>query len=158
MSATSTSRPSSRRTIEPTLLQGMLVCQRCGYAYYRTSTRTSKRKLHYYRCLGSDDYRYPQGRVCENRPVRQDYLDALVWDNVLELLQDPMLFCNRADSLRRSSWRRFVGEALRMVGGFEDVGPKLEAAELPVEVEQVLAKMLAPDVEQRYPWAGSYPI
>ncbi|MCP3877607.1 MAG: recombinase family protein, partial [Sulfitobacter sp.] len=39
-------RFAPRRTIEPTLLQGMLVCQRCGYAYYRTSTRTSKRKLH----------------------------------------------------------------------------------------------------------------
>jgi hypothetical protein len=29
---------SPRRTIEPTLLQGMLVCQNCGYALYRTST------------------------------------------------------------------------------------------------------------------------
>jgi site-specific DNA recombinase len=42
---------SPRRTIEPTLLQGMLVCQQCGYALYRSSTRTSKRKLYYYRCL-----------------------------------------------------------------------------------------------------------
>jgi site-specific DNA recombinase len=38
---------SPRRTIEPTLLQGMLVCKNCGYAYYRTSTRTSKTKLYY---------------------------------------------------------------------------------------------------------------
>ncbi|MGC8495327.1 MAG: recombinase zinc beta ribbon domain-containing protein, partial [Syntrophobacteraceae bacterium] len=49
-------RFSPRRTIEPTLLQGMLVCGECGYAFYRTSTQTSKRKLYYYRCLGSDDY------------------------------------------------------------------------------------------------------
>jgi site-specific DNA recombinase len=33
---------SPRRTIEPTLLRGMLVCQQCGYALYRTSMRTSK--------------------------------------------------------------------------------------------------------------------
>jgi len=92
-------RFAPRRTIEPTLLQGMLVCQRCGYAYYRTSTRTSKRKLYYYRCLGSDHYRYQHGRVCENRPVRQDYLDALVWEKVLELLQDPTLI--RAEIERR---------------------------------------------------------
>jgi site-specific DNA recombinase len=58
---------SPRRTIEPTLLQGMLVCDECGYAFYRTSTRTSKRKLYYYRCLGSDDYRYPNGRVCNGK-------------------------------------------------------------------------------------------
>jgi site-specific DNA recombinase len=84
-------RHSPRRTIEPTLLQGMLVCKNCGYAYYRTSTRTSKRKLYYYRCLGSDDYRYPQGRVCPNRPIRQDYIDQMVWEQIVELLSNPEL-------------------------------------------------------------------
>src|SRR6266704_1755854 len=69
---------SPRRTIEPTLLQGMLVCQQCGYALYRTSTRTSKRKLYYYRCLGSDAYRHFKGALCSNRPVRSDYLDQFV--------------------------------------------------------------------------------
>ena len=73
----SNKRYAARNTREPTLLQGMLVCSQCGYAFYRTSTRTRKRKLYYYRCLGSDDYRYPQGRVCQNRPVRQDYLDEV---------------------------------------------------------------------------------
>src|SRR6266516_1382496 len=48
---------SPRRTIEPTLLQGMLVCEQCGYGLYRTSTHTSKQKLNYYRCIGSDGYR-----------------------------------------------------------------------------------------------------
>ena len=47
-------RYAARRTIEPTLLQGLLACHECGYAYYRTSTRTSSRKLYYYRCLGSE--------------------------------------------------------------------------------------------------------
>jgi site-specific DNA recombinase len=84
-------RHSPRRTVEPTLLQGMLVCKRCGYAYYRTSTRTSKRKIYYYRCLGSDDYRYPNGRVCDSRPVRQDHLDDVVWQHVIRLLEDPGL-------------------------------------------------------------------
>ena len=74
---------SPRRTIEPTLLQGMLVCQNCGYALYRTSTKTSKRKLYYYRCLGSDASRYLKGSVCSNRPIRQDYLDEFVWKEVL---------------------------------------------------------------------------
>src|SRR5260370_5644508 len=40
---------SLRRTIEPTLLQGMLGCQQCAYPLYRCSTRTSNRKLHDYR-------------------------------------------------------------------------------------------------------------
>jgi site-specific DNA recombinase len=82
---------SPRRTIEPTLLQGMLVCRHCGYALYRTSTRTSKRKLYYYRCLGSDAYRHLQGSLCSNRPIRQDYLDEFVWKEIIRLLEEPAL-------------------------------------------------------------------
>lgn len=82
---------SRRHTKEPTLLQGLLVCSKCGYALYRTSTQTSMRKLYYYRCLGSDDYRYPTGRVCTNRPIRQDYLDELVWKHVIRLFENPDL-------------------------------------------------------------------
>jgi site-specific DNA recombinase len=90
---------SLRRTIEPTLLQGMLVCKNCGYAYYRTSTRTSKRKLYYYRCIGSDNYRFPRGQICHNHPIRQDYLDGIVWTKVVELLTNPDLV--RAEINRR---------------------------------------------------------
>jgi len=100
-----------RRTIERTLLQGMLVCQQCGYALYRCSTRTSKHLLHYYRCLGSDGYRRLHGPVCTNRPVRQDYLDQFVWNEIIRLLEDPTLVqaeierrqqvARNADPLRR---------------------------------------------------------
>ena len=89
---------SPRRTIEPSLLQGMLVCERCGYGLYRTSTQTSVRKLQYYRCLGSDAYRHLKGPVCDNPPVRQDYLDELVWKELLRLLEDPRLI---AEELKR---------------------------------------------------------
>ena len=72
-----------RRTKTPTLLQGLLVCQQCGYSLYR-------RRRHY-RCWGGDGYRHRNGPVCTNRPVRQDQLDALVWDEVIRLLDDPTL-------------------------------------------------------------------
>ena len=84
-------RHAPRHTFEPTLLQGMLVCKKCGYAYYRSSTRTSQRKLYYYRCLGTDNYRYQHGRVCDNPPVRQDYLDEIIWQEIIRLLEDPAL-------------------------------------------------------------------
>jgi site-specific DNA recombinase len=90
-------RFAARHTKIPSLLQGLLVCRSCGYAYYRTSTQTSRRKLFYYRCLGSDDYRYPEGRRCTNRPVRQDALDALVWDEVIRLLENPSLVRQEID-------------------------------------------------------------
>jgi len=82
---------SPRRTKDATLLQGMLSCGECSYAYYRTSTRTSKGKIYYYRCLGSDAYRYVDGAVCNSKPIRQDILDQLVWDQITGLLEDPTL-------------------------------------------------------------------
>ncbi|HEV2398656.1 MAG TPA: recombinase family protein [Candidatus Sulfotelmatobacter sp.] len=82
---------SPRRTLEPSLLQGLLVCQRCGYGLYRTSTRTSRRTIYYYRCLGRDGYRHLKGAVCDNRPIRQEQLDAVVWQEIMRLLEDPSL-------------------------------------------------------------------
>jgi site-specific DNA recombinase len=90
-------RHSLRRTITPSLLQGMLVCERCGYALYRTATQTSARRLYYYRCLGSDAYRHLKGAVCDNPPVRQDHLDEVVWRELLRLLEDPSLIQKELD-------------------------------------------------------------
>jgi site-specific DNA recombinase len=85
-------RFASRNTRVPSLLQGLAACASCGYGYYRTSTTTSSgKRIYYYRCLGSDDYRYQGGRVCGNKPVRADYADAVVWDHVTVLLADPAL-------------------------------------------------------------------
>src|SRR5215472_13691446 len=84
-------RFSPRPTIEPSLLQGLLVCQRCGYGLYRASTRTSKCTIHYYRCLGRDGYRHLKGAVCDNKPIHQDQLDGVVWQEIMRLLEDPSL-------------------------------------------------------------------
>src|SRR6266403_225171 len=108
---------SPRRTIESTLLQGMLVCQQCGYALYRTSTRTSKRKLYYYRCLGSDAYRHFKGALCTNRPVRSDYLDQFVWNQIIGLLDNGTLIQaeidRRKEVARNADPRRQRSETLR---------------------------------------------
>ncbi|PYU28019.1 MAG: recombinase family protein [Acidobacteria bacterium] len=81
---------SARRTKEPSVLQGLLVCAQCGYALSRVNTRTAHGRIHYYRCSGSDARR-PQGRVCEARPWRVDRLDQLVWEQVWQLLNQPEL-------------------------------------------------------------------
>ena len=92
-------RFAARNTRVPSLLQGLAACSACGYGYYRTSTRTTNKTIYYYRCLGSDDYRYPGGRVCRNQPVRADYLDTLVWDHITGLLASPALI--RAEIAKR---------------------------------------------------------
>ena len=89
---------SRRRTIEPSVVQGLVSCQKCGYAFSRTSTRTSARKIHYYKCIGSDGWRKLGGPVCDNRRlVRQDLLDQIVWDEVIRLLEDPTLIQQELD-------------------------------------------------------------
>ncbi len=86
-----------RRTIEPSVVQGLVSCRKCGYALSRTSTRSSARPIHYYRCLGSDGWRHLGGPVCENRPVRQDLLDQIVWREVVRLLEEPALIEQELD-------------------------------------------------------------
>ena len=80
-----------RRTVEPSILQGLVHCAQCGYALYRTSTRTSARKIYYYRCLGSDAWRYQGQARCSARAIRLDLLEDTVWTEVARLLEDPAL-------------------------------------------------------------------
>jgi site-specific DNA recombinase len=86
-----------RRTIQPSLVQGLVSCRRCGYALSRTSTRSSARLIHYYRCIGSDAWRHLGGPRCDSRPVRQDLLDEIVWTEVIRLLEDPALIQQELD-------------------------------------------------------------
>src|SRR6266403_1675662 len=101
---------SRRRTIAPSIVQGLVSCQKCGYAFSRTSTQTSARKIHYYKCIGSDSWRKLGGPVCDNgRFVRQDLLDQIVWAEVIRLLEDPTLIQQELD--RRLTAARSADQA-----------------------------------------------
>ncbi len=104
-------RYAARNTKVPSLLQGLAACSACGYGYYRTSATTTSRKIYYYRCLGSDNYRYEGGRVCGNKPVRADYLDTVVWDHITHLLADPALI--RAEISKRLEHARTADPVTR---------------------------------------------
>jgi site-specific DNA recombinase len=75
------------------LLQGLVVCKRCGYGCYGkpVSRASAKGKVPYayYRCTGSDAYRFGGQRLCWNKQVRTDVLDAAVWEDVRHLLSEP---------------------------------------------------------------------
>jgi site-specific DNA recombinase len=88
---------AQRRTIVPSLVQGLVSCRACGYALSRTSTRSSARLIRYYRCIGSDAWRHLGGPRCTSRPVRQDLLDETVWTEVIRLLEDPTLIQQELD-------------------------------------------------------------
>ena len=88
------------------LLQGLLQCKCCGYAYYGkpVSRKSAKGKVPYayYRCIGTDAYRFGGTRVCENKQVRTDKLEEAVWNDACELLRHPKL-------LRKEYERRIAG-------------------------------------------------
>ena len=90
-------RFAPRRTKRTSILQGLIACRNCGYAYYRSYTETTNKTYYYYRCTGSDNYRWENGRVCDSRPVRQDYLDELVWEQVTQLIANPVLIRQELD-------------------------------------------------------------
>src|SRR3989442_2118469 len=89
---------SRRRTIAPSVVQGLVSCTKCGYAFSRTSTQTSARKIHYYKCIGSDGWRKLGGPVCDNgKFIRQELLDQIVWAEVIRLLEEPSLIQQELD-------------------------------------------------------------
>jgi site-specific DNA recombinase len=76
------------------LLQGLVVCKRCGYAYCGQSMTHArkgrgKRPYQYYFCTGSMFGRCDRERVCWNKSVRMELLDAAVWEDVRSLLTEP---------------------------------------------------------------------
>jgi site-specific DNA recombinase len=104
---------SPRRTAEPSVVQSIVSCAKCGYALYRTSTRSSARQIWYYRCLGSDAWRRLGGPVCDNRPIRQDLLDTIVWEEIVRLIENPDLI--RAELDRRLEVARHADPTKRRV-------------------------------------------
>ena len=77
--------------------RGWSVARKCGYALSRASGRSSARRIHYYRCIGSDGWRHLGGPRCDTRPVRQDLLDEVVWTEVIRLLEEPALIQQELD-------------------------------------------------------------
>jgi site-specific DNA recombinase len=77
------------------LLQGLLVCAQCGYAF---DGRTNDARNADYRCSASDAARFGGTRLCRNPEVRMDLLDQVVWHEVQQLLAEPERL---ADEYRR---------------------------------------------------------
>jgi site-specific DNA recombinase len=83
---------SRRRTTVPSVVQGLVICQKCGYAFSRISTQKPTHRLHYYKCVGSEAWRKNPGPLCDNRRcIRIELLDDIVWTEVARLLEDPTL-------------------------------------------------------------------
>jgi len=156
------------------LLQGLLECGCCRYAYYgkqvSRSSAKGKTPYAYYRCVGTDAYRFGGQRVCENHQLRTDMLDEAVWRDVQEVLRDPNLLRQEyerrlqapEDDTRQRVLRQQEQAAQRAVSRLIDAfadgviqksefEPRLATARIRVErVQQELAQLAARDAEQSH--------
>ena len=76
------------------LVSGLVRCRRCGYSMYGKPASNSRYRRCYYRCMGQDGHRWPNGRVCGAHPVRVEVIDELVWDATKRLIISPELVMN----------------------------------------------------------------
>jgi len=75
-------------------LQGLTCCAICGYAYYGKTTHQRGaghclKDFCYYRCSGTDGYRFGGERICSNPQIRGEFLETGVWREVCDLLTNP---------------------------------------------------------------------
>jgi site-specific DNA recombinase len=55
---------------------------------YRTS-KPGKKLYRYYRCVGTDAYRFDGQRICDTPGIRTNVLEEAVWQDVCALLREP---------------------------------------------------------------------
>ncbi|GFR32518.1 uncharacterized protein YlbG [Trichonephila clavata] len=94
------------------LLQGLIVCKCCRYAYYGSPVRNKRGEkvdhYAYYRCIGRDSYRFGGNKICDNKHIRTDALETAVWEEVKHLLKNPNRileeYKRKLSEFKRSSW------------------------------------------------------
>jgi site-specific DNA recombinase len=109
------------------LLQGLTCCAKCGYAYYGKTIRQlgAGRRMKdfiYYRCSGSDGYRFGGEAICPNKQVQGKFLETAVWQQLCELLRNPRTLQREYDS------RRSAEGSLERIENFKAQRLKLQHA------------------------------
>ncbi len=86
---------SKRNTKQQYLLRGHVYCRQCSRAYCGHIDRV----IRYYRCPGKNRITSPVDR-CSNRNWRADKLEALVWDKIEAVLNNPQLITTSIEKQR----------------------------------------------------------
>ncbi|MGL9725222.1 MAG: zinc ribbon domain-containing protein [Wolbachia sp.] len=64
-------------------MQSLTIYQRCQYTYCGAYSRN--KRYFYYRCSGS---RFNGNRICDNKAIRTDALDTVIWEEVKSILKE----------------------------------------------------------------------
>lgn len=114
------------------LLQGLTVCQGCGYAMCgaRSPGGAGGKRL-YYRCTGNVVHDTSGDRVCRSRSVHGENLEVAVWSDVRQLLSEPgriekeyerrmNLGTDGSESSERKRLQTMISSAQRRIGKLID--------------------------------------
>ena len=86
---------SRRNTKQQYLLRGHVFCRQCGRAYCGHIDRV----IRYYRCPGKNRITAPVNR-CLNKNWQADNVEALVWDKIEDVLNNPQLIITSIEKQR----------------------------------------------------------
>ena len=93
---------SKRNTKHQYLMQGRLVCGKCGDSFYcEADYRRHEEGLGYYRCRGQRKQYSADGKTktC-SRLIKQDVIDDLIWEYIANLLKQSELIFQALESKR----------------------------------------------------------
>jgi site-specific DNA recombinase len=104
-------RQGLRRPVH--LLQGLTCCALCGYAFYgKTIRQRGKgrqfRDFRYYRCTGTDGYRFGGERICSNTQIHAERLETKIWEYICQILKDPASLVQRDQADTRNTFSENV--------------------------------------------------
>ena len=109
-----------QRTQGPSyLLQGLIVCGLCGYAYIHTVKRPKRnaKEYKYYRC--SPRVVTP-GPKCSNASVKADLLEEAVWSEVCQLLKNPQSLQQEYQRRLNASDEDYLTKQIRLLESQKD--------------------------------------
>ncbi len=122
---------SSRNAKHRYLLRGLIRCGVCGLHYYGMYFRNkpSGEEVHYYVCGGKTAYRGPLQGKCTNRNVPVEWVEELVWGQIVEFIRHP-----------KSALKKLREEL---------AADKSQAKDLSREIERLEAALAQKDVERQ---------
>ena len=101
------------------LLQGLTCCALCGYAFYGKTTRQRGKgrqltDFRYYRCSGTDGYRFGGERICTNTQTRADWLESAIWEYVRKMVENPGILDQEGDKTNEHGSQKEKVDGLKL--------------------------------------------
>jgi site-specific DNA recombinase len=101
------------------LLQGLMCCALCGDAFYGKTTRQRGKghqltDFRYYRCSGTDGYRFGGERICSNTQIGADLLETAIWEYVSKIVKDPGILDQEEDNTDKHGLQKENVDGLKL--------------------------------------------